>query len=57
MNGRHGFCWRIGATALATLACLGMSGVLAGMASDTLDIYFVNVGRGAGANATILVSP
>jgi beta-lactamase superfamily II metal-dependent hydrolase len=57
MNWRHGFWWRIGATVLTTLACLGVSGVVAGMASETLDIYFVNVGRGAGANATILVSP
>jgi beta-lactamase superfamily II metal-dependent hydrolase len=43
-----------GAAALAAVACL-ITG--SAYAADTLDIYFVNVGRATGANATVLVSP
>jgi beta-lactamase superfamily II metal-dependent hydrolase len=45
---------RIGVAALAAMAGLAPSGA---RAADALDIYFVNVGRAAGANATVLVAP
>jgi len=56
MKWQLGFRVRIGGAALAALAWLAV-GVGSVQASDTLDIYFVNVGHATGANATIIVSP
>jgi hypothetical protein len=46
MTRRSGSWAGIGAAALAALASLGAGGV---QAADTLDIYFVNVGRSDGS--------
>jgi beta-lactamase superfamily II metal-dependent hydrolase len=47
---------RFGGAVLAALVHGALLGEVA-RASDTLDIYFVNVGRAAGANATVIVTP
>jgi beta-lactamase superfamily II metal-dependent hydrolase len=54
MTQRSGQWARIGGAALAAFVCLIADSV---NAADTLDIYFVNVGRATGANATVLVAP
>jgi beta-lactamase superfamily II metal-dependent hydrolase len=56
MDTRFGSWARVGAVVLAALAH-GALDTGAARASDTVDIYFVNVGRAAGANATVIVSP
>jgi beta-lactamase superfamily II metal-dependent hydrolase len=51
---RNGLGAAMGALVLALTAWYAPGTARAG---DTLDIYFVNVGRATGANATVLVSP
>jgi beta-lactamase superfamily II metal-dependent hydrolase len=56
MKRRTGVRAKVTSAVLAAVACLGLE-IKVEQAADTLDIYFVNVGRAAGANATVLVSP
>jgi beta-lactamase superfamily II metal-dependent hydrolase len=56
MQRRTGLWAKLASAALAAMAWLGFA-ITVAQAAETLDIYFVNVGRATGANATVLVSP
>jgi beta-lactamase superfamily II metal-dependent hydrolase len=56
MTPHSGLGARTSEALLAAVAWLGIATTV-GHAADTLDIYFVNVGRATGANATVLMAP